>query len=636
MDDIKSKDENLNQEIYTILNDAYHEFINTYGLKHGERIKELIEGITDKVKQSPVGYLGAIATANALDGIRYTKSDKLSAVLKHELWHVYNKSATDKKSLFYLPENYKSKLEENGYIQETYSDLINDYISRFKDDPEILNSLMIDYESYKQDRFDLDAGHVEMWTEWFNSQTHKKDMKDNFWDWKNGFFTYSNSSKSFYDSYINIAGIISCLIPKEKLLEMYLNMDEYKTDYSYPQMQDEFDKKYTDSLDEKEKDIYKYPYLKILMNIKTIDDNARNNPPKAMEALQSCLKTCFNAYLIKLESIKEFGIEDAKEIFNEIKELQKNMLWNVDISKMEDLDYIQSMREIQNKFRELVATLDIENPEVKKMLENIDYTASNPFKMIEDGKKILQRMFESEDEKKNEIINVSNFHVKVGKNGLKNNLYSSLFILLGDKKFNYLYEGFSKNSNILLDISKQIEEASTEDEIVNVYNNIYELYAKKIEDTLKTDQNIERDFDKCSKEIVELQKKGLFDIEKGKYSKGLERIIELYNEKANEYVARIDKITQQDIQENLDEGRDLETAKRFAEFTPNKYKAELNEQIERITKQREKQLKGKRFSEQNIGKQTIDSPTSKKQEADKTKKENMIEIDKTNEVNIND
>ena len=182
-DNIVSKDINIDKTVYQILNEAYHEFKQTYGEKHSGHIKELIESITDKVKIAPYYYSGAIASAHSEMGVVYTKSDKLSAVLKHEMWHIYNNSAQDReKSLQYIPERYMEQLESNGYLRKTYQTTMEEYKEKWKDEPERLEFLLIDYEKYKNDRFDFDDSPVEMWTEWFNSKTHLKDMQDNFWD----------------------------------------------------------------------------------------------------------------------------------------------------------------------------------------------------------------------------------------------------------------------------------------------------------------------------------------------------------------------------------------------------------------------------------------------------------------------
>lgn len=596
-DDIISKDSSLNPIVYDILNEAYHEFRQMYGEKHSSHIKELIESITDKVKMTDLYYLGPIASAHAQMGVVYTESDKLSAVLKHEMWHVYNDSASDReKSLQHIPQRYINKLRQNGYLEKLYAKTMEDYKERWKDEPERLELLLTDFETFVNSRFDFEDSPVEMWTEWFNSQTHLKDMQENFWDWGDGYFTKSLSSDSFYDSYINIASMISCIIPKEKLLEMYLQTGEYQTDYSYPEMLEEFDERYANSLDGEESEKYKYPYLKIIMDTKMVSDNARKNPPVALAALQSCMKTCFNAYLQKLESIENIDFEQAKRIYSEIKYMQEQMVWNTDISKMQDLDYIQAMRKVQDKFKSMLQGLDLENPEVRQMLENIDYTADNPFKFIEDGEKISRKIISTQREDKTNLISMGGtYKVHVGENGIKDNLYSTLFALLGDTKYNLLYENFQDNNplsskdNILLKFHKQIEEASTDENFINIYNSIYELYAQKLESTLKINENIESEFDRYSKEIVELQKNGLFDEKNKRYLIGLEQIIDIYNKKVQAYLQEIDKITENDIQRNLKQGRTREVAEQFAQRIPNMYKKELSEQQGRISTQREKQ-----------------------------------------------
>lgn len=619
-DDIISKDNNIEPLVYSILNEAYHEFVSMYGGKHSDYIKKTIESMTDKVRKSVITYDGPNASASAKLGVKYIKSDDLSAVLKHELWHVYNNSASDiEKSLQHIPERYLSKLEETGYLQELYQRTMEEYREKFKDKPERLEFILVDYETWKNDRFDFGAGQVEMWTEWFNSKTHLGDMKDNFWDWRDGFFTESHSSKSYYDSYINLASIMSCIIPKEKLLEMYLQNGDYITDYSYPEMQDEFDSKYADSLEGDEKDKYQYPYMKIMMDIQTIDENARKNPLLSRETLQSCMKTLFNAYFIKLENTKDLDIESAQQIFSEIKYMQRHMLWNIDISKMEGLDYIQALKRIEDRFRELISKLDIENPQVQEMLEKIDYTSDNPFKMIENGEFISQKILECQSEDINTVFQQGEFKALVGEGGIKNNLYRSLFAVLGDEKFNLLYEQFNNGQeNILIDITSQIENATTDEDIKKVYNTIYQLYAKKMEDTLRTDENIAYLFNRYSKEIVKLQENSLFNEQNNQYLPELERIIELYQQKVQEYVVVIDKITEEDIQRNLSKGRDYETSKEFAQRIPNMYKAKLYGQENRIITQRKKQsriLEEKVYTTNKIGYATADVSTLAKIEA---------------------
>ena len=629
--DIISKDSGLDPIVYDILNEAYHEFRQMYGDKHSDHIKKIIESITDKVEKNILYYFAPIATAHAQNGVRYTETDQLPAVLKHEMWHIYNNSASDiKKSLQHIPQRYLAQLQQNGYLEKLYTKKMEDYKKRWKDAPERLKDLLTDFETFVNSRFDFEDSPVEMWTEWFNSQTHLKDMQENFWDWGDGYFTKSLSSGSFYDSYINIASMISCIIPKEKLLEMYLQTGEYQTDYSYPEMLEEFDEKYANSLNSEESEKYKYPYLKIIMDTKMVSDNAKKNPSVALTALQSCMKTCFNAYLQKMESIENIDFEQAKKIYSEIKYMQEQMVWNTDISKMQDLDYIQAMSKIQDKFKSMLQELDLENPEVMQMLENIDYTADNPFKFVEDGEKISRKIISTQRENKTNLISIDgNYKVHVGKNGIKDNLYSTLFALLGNRKYNLLYEKFQDNDgenskeNILLKFHKQIEEATTDEDFINIYNSIYGLYAKKLEDTLKINENIESKFIKYSKEIVELQKNGLFDEKNKMYLLGLEQIIDIYNKKVQAYEQEIDKITENEIQRRLKEGITRKEAESFSQRIPNMCKNKLSEQQGRISTQRENQVlqymecykTTYSISTQQIGVTTINVPTSEKKEA---------------------
>ncbi len=626
-DNIVSKDENIDEEIYQILNEAYREFIECYGDRHGEHIKNCIENITDKVKKATHYYSGDIASANAEMGVVYTKSDKLSAVLKHEMWHVYNNSAVDReKSLQHIPNKYLSWLDQSGYLKQLYDRTMKRYKEKWKDEPERLQYLLVDYEEFKNNRFNFGDSPVEMWTEWFNSKTHLKDMQDNFWDWGNGFFTKNYSSNSFYDSYINIADMISCIIPKDKLLEMYLQTGEYKTEYSYPEMIEDFDKNYEDSLNEDEKATYQYPYLKIIMNVMTVSENARRNPAIALDALQQCMKTCFNAYSIKLDNIKEIDVNQARQIFDEIKYLQEYMVWNVDISKMQEIDSVKAMEQLQEKFKIILKSLDMQIPEVQIMNDKIDYKSNNPYKFIENGDKISQKIVEAQEDKEC-IVTIGEYKTTVGKSEIKGNLYSTLFTILGEEKYNLLYEKFNDNNedNILLKFYDKIENIANESDIIAIYNEMYELYEQRLESNLKTDENISTLFNRYSKEIIELQKNALFDENNKKYIPGLENIINLYNQRVNDYIQEIDKSAEIDRKGYLERGKTIEEAIKFSRRIPDMYMEELNGQQNRIDKQRKIQLeeyqkkdykyRNIQFTEQQMGKAIIGISTEKKDKA---------------------
>ena len=107
------------------------------------------------------------------------------------------------------------------------------------------------------------------------------------------------------------------------------------------------------------------------------------------------------------------------------------------------------------------------------------------------------------------------------------------------------------------------------------------------------------------------------------YLPGLEQIIDIYNKKVQAYEQEIDKITENDIQRNLKEGRTREVAERLAQRIPNMYKSELSEQQGRMGTQRENQalqymeLKtAYSISIQQIGKTTINVPTLDKKKAE--------------------
>lgn len=385
--DIISKDENIDPIIYKIFNEAYHEFLDRYGSKYSEFIKEKLERYTEKgmLKRDELGLSDATASATP-HGIAYTETEDLPAILKHELWHIYNDvlRKNSEYSVGHTPDKYVQVLDKNGYLRKLYEERMQEYKENFKDEPERLEYLLVDYEDFVS-KYKFEDHEIEKWTEWFSVKTHSKDMKDNFQDRGDGFYTKLHSSNSYYDYFLSIAELTSSLIPEEKLLAMYFKSNEFDTGYTYTEMIEEFDSKYAE-----EKEKYKYPYLKLIMD--TMEIWKEPNSVEARNALQSCMKICFNAYLIKLNGIENIDIEQAQSIYEEIKNMQEHMLWNTDISKMQDLDYIQVMDAIQDKYGELLQQLDLNNPHVKHMLDTIDYKTSNPYKQIEQGNVISQKI----------------------------------------------------------------------------------------------------------------------------------------------------------------------------------------------------------------------------------------------------
>ena len=633
-DNIRLKDPNADPMIFRILNDAYHEFKEKWGEKHSAYIKQQIELLTDKIEKADLYYTGSIATANPESGVRYTKSDDLPAILKHELWHVYNNVAIDKeKSFNYLPERYINHLEKTGFLQSEYTTEMEKVKERFKDSPVVLEDTLINYEEYKKE-FNFGDGPIEMWTEWFSTQTHTKDMKDHFWDWGSGFYTKSYSSGSYYDSLINIASLLSDIVPKEKLLEGYLQTGQHQTDYSYSQMLDDFDQQYANALQGKEKEKYGYPFLKILMKIKTIYDTAQENPSIALNALQSCMITCMDAYLIKLENRQGIDVKQAKDIYGQIKHMQEHMIWNVDISKMKDLDCAQSMMRIQDQFKSMLQSLDKQNSEVAEMLNTVDYTDKNPYAKIPEGDQIAQKMLNANAEEKRGLYSIGQYKVQVGSNGIQDNLYQSLFTVLGKEKYNLLFtqfqkdKSFSQEHNLLYDIHSRIKNATSDQDFVAIYDTIYETYAKKIERNLKTDQNIEHLFQRYAKDIVKLQSLAPYDEATKKYLPTLEHVMKVYYAKQDEYGQNIDKVTKERIIKDQQRGNPIKVISELANDSKNL----LKERKEEIEEQREKQLREDKELEETtnqnkgktsysirvnqIGKATIHVPTEEKKKAE--------------------
>ena len=564
MSKLDLKDKNLEPVIEKIFTEIYDDFIAVHGEKHKDRVKQLLENISEKVKKRDL-YMDSLATANSQMGVVYGKSSKLSPILKHELFHVFNDSAIDSKdSLAYLPERYKDVFEKRGIITSKYESIQNERRERFKDDPEILEMVLTDYPSFRE-QFVLGDGEqeVEKWTEWFNTKTNIRDMNNNFWNWDNGFYTKSLSSKSFYDCYINLAEMVAKLFPKEKVLDMFMDNPSYRTEYTYKDLIEEFDEKYKGILSEEEEKEYVYPYLKVMMDTLEISDNARIDDTKARNAYQSCTNTLFKAYLQKMNSMTEFGKQDLQGIYVEIKDLQDNMMWNVDITKMRDLEYIHTLKQIQDKFKQMCLEIDSmqQDDEIVQMSDRVDYESNNHYQKVINGDNIARDIILATNDSKNEMCTINGFTTKVGENGIKGNLYESLRILFRDESFNLLFEEYqnenssfltdSSNGNKLVELYNKIKNANSENEFVNIYEQIYELYSKKMEESLITDENIDHELGKFSKEIIQLQQCALFDADSLIFHPKLEDIINSYNVKVQEYREFITNITESRI---LEEG----------------------------------------------------------------------------------
>ena len=113
----------------------------------------------------------------------------------------------------------------------------------------------------------------------------------------------------------------------------------------------------------------------------------------------------------------------------------------------------------------------------------------------------------------------------------------------------------------------------------------------------------------------------------------------------------MDKVTEKEIQKYLSGGRTIEQATKWAERVPNMYKKELNEQKDRMNEQRKNQVTEYKksqeekpteelrlFSEQEIGKNTINRDVSRKEQGLKQiqEDEKMLEPNEKNQNEYTD
>ena len=591
MDIIEKMDKNIDPRIYKIMNESYEEFVKKYGDKHSKHIEETLKSMSNRIKANET-YMGSMSASAMFDaGIVYTKGvDNLEAVLKHELWHTFNRATMDyrgKESISYLSDRYKKVLNDIGYIKNEYNKKIERKKLQSKD-------RRYKIESYDEflDEFLLEDDETEKWTEWFNVKTHTKDMKYGFVDLENGYFMKNLSSGSFYDNYTNMADMVSCLIPKEKLLEMYLNSRDYKTEYSHEDMMKEFDDMYKNALDENEKNYYKYPYLKLLLDTNCISENARTNKEKTLETLQSSMKTCFKAYNIKLENYKDFNIEDAKNVYKEIKYMQEHMIWNLDINKMKDLDYIKEMEKIQNKFKSMCKKLDRKNPEIKEMTKKVDYKKYNSLEKVKDGDEIVKNVF-LQNKEKNNIEKIDNYVVNTNENGIKGNLYSTLNLLYKRNKFNLIFKNYQNEylengENKLVKIYNMINDIKDENDIqkiVNIYDYMYNDYEKKLE-KLPTDTNVSGELNKYYKDIIIMQKNTIINTKDKNYLPSFEKMNQTYKNKINKFKQYIDYCSEKSIERRIKISENIEIAKKYEYRRANNEKKNYDKFLENMNEEK--------------------------------------------------
>lgn len=629
MEKLSLKSSELEEIIIRIFNETYEDFVNKYGEKHKEYIKQMLENISDKVQKKEM-FEGALASANVEMGIVYGKSDKLPAILKHELWHTFNESAFGTETSYAtLPDRYKDFLDKAGIIRKEYEIKMKEYQEKWKDEPERLKYLLVDYDIFLKN-YDLGDSEIEKWTEWFNSRTNERDMVEHFVDLGNGFYMGGKSSSSFYDYYINLCDMICCIIPEDKLLDMHLNTEHHKTDYSFQKMISDFDDNYAMPLDENERERYGFPYLKILYNTRTIDENARKNDSVTLEAIQNCMGTCFKAYLCKMDNFKNPNESNLRSMYSEIKKMQKYMVWNVDIKKMEELPYIQEMLKIQGKFKRMCENLAKENPEIEQMMKNIGYKEKNEFEKINNGDEIAKKLFAKNDGNFEEK-QYGEYTVKVNETGIKGNMYKNARIVFGDKIFNQLLKKCNtQEDNEILKLYQMIESVDETDvkSIEQTYNYIYSLYENKMNSVLRTDENSSTDFKRCYNDIRQMQELALLRNRDGKYIGTFENVLNLYKQKIEEYGKYIDYATEVGISEDLEKtGHDSSS---FRNKLATNKKSELDSYIFDINETQRDRVNGNLSlkdignSTQTIDLQEIDAVT---QEVKHTYKQKIGEIE---------
>ena len=293
------------------------------------------------------------------------------------------------------------------------------------------------------------------------------------------------------------------------------------------------------------------------------------------------------------------------------------------------------------------------------MQENIDYKCNSKFKMIENGEKIAQELYDKDNKQKNKIIDIGKYKVNVGNNEIKGNIYESLKTLFGNETLNLLFEQYqnenisfltdSKEGNKLVNLFDKIQNLNNnlqggqaEKEVLSIYDEIYNLYNEKINEQIVTDENVAFKFKIISNEIIDLEKNSLIDVENGKFLNSLELLIENYKRKEKEYEQFIKNATEKKIEHTLKEEKsatltDDEIIKR-AWRIPNEgikglkgYVLKIENTREEITKNLGKEDK-QEILPQDIGRNTINIETEKK---DITKKQIQQDLQKMQEMTKN-
>ncbi len=550
-----------NEMVQRIVNEFYDEFIETYGEEYSNLIIAQLEKACSQVKEVK-SFDGNIATAQKEMGIRYTKNSfmNFSAILKHEFWHVISYSARENgerpATTKHFPKRYKEAILKTNYPQLLYKRELEELRETFKHNPEYLK-IALERNTYEHFTEIMNVSLVEeneKWTEWFANRTHKRDMKDYFLDFDDGFFMKRYSSGSSYSSFLFMADMLSVLVPEDKLFEMYVgepNGD--KPRFTYNDMLEELDATYEDALTQQEKEEYKYFYLKLLVDEKEIYTNSKSDKNKTRLYIQSSLATFLRAYLIKLNNIQKSGNIDFKQlqdIYSEIKFMQSQMLWNIDVEQMEGLEYIQELEKIQNKFIELSVVLKDEHEETREMVDSIDYRQNNPYEISQIGKQSIDGILASEATGEERKIRIGKYILKTNKAGIKESLYATLKTVLGEEIYKYLLEEYKaeaiqKNKDVFVAFY-MIENINSAEDVVKAYEYMYSLYAKTLAE-IPENENTYNLLSSNVRMIENLQNYTLFNSSTGKVINGLRNVRMIYERKFESFNGYINDVLEEKV-----------------------------------------------------------------------------------------
>ena len=98
------------------------------------------------------------------------------------------------------------------------------------------------------------------------------------------------------------------------------------------------------------------------------------------------------------------------------------------------MEFIKVLVEIQDKFKNMVINLEKEHPEVKEMIEKVDYEKENPYELVEGGIEIEKNIQSSINIPRKKLFKINNYKIVIGNNGIKGNLYASIVCILRRKK----------------------------------------------------------------------------------------------------------------------------------------------------------------------------------------------------------